>query len=184
MQIIDPLPNSKLNISKYLSRHKIDVLENLHKEMKKKSTCDLSKCSCLNELVNLKEITRDREWFYGFDLETKKGSGVVVDNGHITNLLYSKLVDKKLYKDYMRDFKKQRHEWNYRAIVIKNRKAVNTEYDKLLYKELLPTLRQSQIEFTVISKFGSITKLRKEILKTLLEYEENEKNATEKKQIY
>jgi len=166
VMVIDPLPSSNLNINKYLKRHNFSILEDLAKETRLKSCCE-NKLNCiqLNELIMMKEFNRDDKLYFDRELRKVEPSPIFVENGHITNLLYCKISDVKLYKDYMKEFKKRRRNWEYKAIVIRNTKAAQNAFEKKINDELLRVLKQSQIKHVIVSKFKNVTFLRKNVFR-------------------
>lgn len=168
--VIDPLPSSNVNIEKYLSRHKIEILEDMYNSSKISRSCSKTHCCALGELVMLKELSRDDDLFFKNQLDEDHARNYVVNNGHIYNMLYAKMLDNKLFKSYMREFKKRRHKWQYKAIVIRNNKQIQTPQEKHVLQELNLILKQSQIEVQVISNVRTVTLLRKEIYKSLQPY--------------
>ncbi len=165
IMIIDILPSSDLRISKYLSRHSVEVFPNFYKEIKSNKCQKRINCVYLHELIRIKEFMRDDKLNYDIELSKIPNKNIIIENGHISNMTYIKMMDKKMFKSYMRDFKHKKHTWNYSAIVYKNKKYKN-EYEKKLTKELYIVLRQSQIKYIVVNR-AKITANRKEILKQI-----------------
>jgi len=165
IMIIDILPSSDLKISKYLLRHNVEILPNLYKEIKSNKCQKRNNCMYLHELVRIKEFMRDDKLNYDIELSKIPNKNIIIENGHIANMAYIKMMDKKMFKIYMREFKHRKHTWNYSAIVYKNKNYKN-EYDKKLAKELSIVLKQSQIQYTIVGK-PKITLTRKEILKQI-----------------
>ena len=168
--VIDPLPSSNVNIEKYLSRHKINILEDIYNSSKVSKACSKTQCCALGELVMLKEFSRDEDLFFKNQLDEEHAKNYIVNNGHIYNMLHAKTLDDKLYKSYMREFKKRRHKWQYKAIVVRNSKQLVTAQEKQTMQELSSILKQSQIDFHIINNVRTVTLLRKEIYKNLLPY--------------
>ena len=168
IMVIDPLPSSNLNINKYLKRHNFSILEDISKENINKVSCGHGvSCALFNELVMLKEFNRDDKLFFDRELRKTEPLPIFVENGHITNLLYCKMSDIKLYKEYMKEFKKRRRNWEYRAIVVRNNKMAQSAVERKMNDELLRVLKQSQIKFTIINKFKNVTFLRKSIFRQI-----------------
>ena len=168
VMVVDPLPSSNLNINKYLKRHDFSILEDLGKENLHKVTCGHgATCALFNELVMMKEFNRDDRLYFDRELRKTEPQPIFVENGHITNLLYCKLSDVKLYKEYMKEFKKRRRNWEYRAIVVRNAKMATSTLEKKMNNELLRVLQQSQIKYTIINKFKNVTFLRKSIFRQI-----------------
>lgn len=168
VMVIDPLPSSNLNINKYLKRHDFSILEDVGKDIREKMTCSHGvTCSLFNELVMLKEFNRDDRLYFDRELRKTEPQPIFVENGHITNLLYCKLSDIKLYKEYMKEFKKRRRNWEYRAIVVRNTKLATSALEKKMNNEILRVLEQSQVKYTIISRFKNITFLRKSIFRQI-----------------
>ena len=165
MMIIDILPSSDLKISKYLTGHNVDALPNLYKEIKSNKCLKRNLCVYLHELVRIKELARDDKYNYNIELSKIPNKNVIVENGHIANMVYIKMTDRKMFKNYMREFKHRKHTWNYTAIVYKNKNCKN-DYEKKLNQELARVLHQSQIEYTVVNKQKMILN-RKEILRQI-----------------
>jgi hypothetical protein len=166
VMVVDPLPSSNLNINKYLKRHDFSILEDLARENIAKVTCGHSvTCTLFNELVMMKEFVRDDRLYFDRELRKTEPQPIFVENGHITNLLYCKLSDVKLYKEYMKEFKKRRRNWEYRAIVVRNSKMATSALEKKMTSELLRVLQQAQIKYTIINKFKNVTFLRKSIFR-------------------
>lgn len=168
VMVVDPLPSSNLNINKYLKRHDFSILEDIGKENAHKITCghDVT-CALFNELVMMKEFNRDDRLYFDRELRKTEPQPIFVENGHITNLLYCKLSDAKLYKEYMKEFKKRRRNWEYRAIVVRNTKMASNPLEKRMNNELIRVLQQSQIKYTIINKFKNVTFLRKSIFRQI-----------------
>jgi hypothetical protein len=168
VMVVDPLPSSNLNINKYLKRHDFSILEDLAKENVHKISCGHGiTCALFNELVMMKEFNRDDKLYFDRELRKTEPQPIFVENSHITNLLYCKLSDIKLYKEYMKEFKKRRRNWEYRAIVVRSTKMAQTPLEKKMNNELLKVLKQSQIKYTVINKFKNVTFLRKSIFRQI-----------------
>jgi len=166
VMVVDPLPSSNLNINKYLKRHDFSILEDISKENLSKVTCGHSvTCGLFNELVMLKEFNRDDRLYFDRELRKMEPQPIFVENGHITNLLYCKMSDVKLYKEYMKEFKKRRRNWEYKAIVVRNTKMATNALEKKMTTDLLRVLQQAQIKYTIINKFKNITFLRKSIFR-------------------
>jgi len=170
VMVIDPLPASNVNIEKYLSRHKIDILEDICNSPKTSKSCSKINCSALSELIMMKELMRDDDLFFKNQLDEDHAKNYIINNGHIYNMLYCKKLNIKLYKTYMREFKKRRHKWDYKAIVIKNSKYIQSSQDKKIIQELNLILKQSQIDFHTINNVRTVTLLRKEIYKNIQPY--------------
>lgn len=165
---------SSINIAKYFGQQKppIKIEENLYKQSRKNSNCRNINCSSLNELVMYKELNRDDKLFDKIHMGIINDKTVIIDNGHITNLLYIRLANKKMYKSYMREFKHRKHSGNYMAFVIKNGRQPKNEFENKLLKELQFVLRQSQIDYKVFDRnnFRTPTLLKKEIRDKILYY--------------
>ena len=165
---------SSINIAKYFGQQKppIKIEENIYKNSKKNSNCKNINCSSLNELVMLKELNRDDKLFDKIHMGILQDKTVIIDNGHITNLLYIRLSNKKMYKSYMREFKHRKHTGNYIAFVIKNGKQPKNDFENKLLKELKLVLKQAQVEIQIFdrNKFRTPTLLKKEIRDKILYY--------------
>lgn len=170
VMVIDPLPSSNVNIEKYLSRHKIEIMEDLYNTTSMNKSCSKTSCESLGELVMLKELSRDENLFFKNQLDEDHAKNYIVNNGHIYNMLNIKLMDNKLFKSYMREFKKRRHKWQYKALVIRNNKNIVSSQEKQVINELNSILNQSQIDFQIINNIRTTTLLRKEIYKNILTY--------------
>jgi hypothetical protein len=170
VMIIDPLPASRLDIRKYLDRHNINVYEDFYKENLYRVKCQHDKlCGVYNELVMLKDFKRDDELRVKYKMDYIQDELFVVENSHITNLVYCRMSNKKLYKQYMKELKNRRRNWKYIAIVITKPENAKTKKDQQILKELELVLKQSQIDFKFINNWQTVTFLRKEILKELTE---------------
>jgi len=164
IMIVDPLPSSNLNINKYLKRHSFSILDDLNKQNVYNTRCAHGvTCSIFNELIMLKEFARDDRLYFDRELNRTDSQAIFVENGHVANLLYCKMSDPKLYKEYMKEFKKRRRNWDYKAIVVRNSKLAQNALEKKMNIEILRVLKQAQIKFTIISKFKNVTFLRKNI---------------------
>lgn len=165
---------SSLNISKYFGQQKspIKMEYNIFKWSKKNSNCKNINCNSFNELVMLKEIIRDDKLFDKINMSIIPEKTIIVDNGHILNMLYLRLSNRKMYKNYMREFKHRKHNWNYVAFVVKNGREPRNEFEKKLVKELQFVLKQSQIEYKVFDckNYRTPTLLKKEIKDKILYY--------------
>jgi len=165
---------SSINIAKYFGQQKppIKIEENIYKQNRKNSNCRNLNCTSLNELVMLKELSRDDKLFDKIHMGIINEKTIVIDNGHITNLLYIRLANKKMYKTYMREFKHRKHTGNYIAFVIKNGRQPRNDFENKLLKELQFVLRQSQIDYEVFDRnnFRTPTLLKKEIREKILYY--------------
>lgn len=166
-----------LNIAKFFNqpnqkKYNIHVLENLYVSSKKNSNCKNVNCASLNELVMLKELNRDDSVFDKVHMGIIQEKTMIVDNGHITNLLFMRLSNKKMYKIYMREFKKRKHNVNYVVFFIKNARPPRNEFETKLLKELNSVLKQIQIEINIFDKnsYKSPTLLKKEIRSKILYY--------------
>jgi len=175
---------SSVNIVKYFGQQKpaINIEPNIYHECKKSSNCRNINCSSLNELIMLKELIRDDRIFDKMHMGFIPDKTVVVDNGHITNMLYLKLSNKKMFKIYMREFKHRKHNWNYIAYIVKNTRVPKNDFENKLNKELNSILKQAQIECVVFDrkKYRTPTLLKKEIKGKILYYfnELNNSNVT------
>jgi hypothetical protein len=168
VMIIDPFPSSKLDIRKYLERHEIVVHEDFYKENLYRIKCDHDKlCGIFNELVMLKDFKRDDELSIKHKMDYIDNDLFVAENGHIANLIYCHMSNKKLYKQYMKEFKSRRRHWKYIALIVIKPNQARTKLDNRIIKELEIVLTQSQIEHKKISNWNTITTLRKDILKEL-----------------
>lgn len=172
IMVIDIL--SSINIAKYFEQQKppIKIEENIYKNSKKNSNCKNVNCSSLNELVMLKELNRDDKLFDKIHMGILQDRTIIIDNGHITNLLYIRLSNKNMYKSYMREFKHRKHTGNYIAFVIKNGRQSKNDLENKLLKELKLVLKQAQIEIQIFdrNKFRTPTLLKKEIREKILYY--------------
>jgi KaiC/GvpD/RAD55 family RecA-like ATPase len=169
VMVIDPFTASNLKIKKYLARHRIEILDNIQNSLSSAHTCDRDKCLSSHELIMIKELKREDDLFFKNQLNEDKAKDYIIDNGHILNMLMLKLVDKKMFKEYMREFKKRRHKWTFRAIVVRNKQA-STPEEKRMSNELNSILKQSQIDYVMISNIRTLTLLRKEVYKNLQQY--------------
>ena len=170
IMIVDILPNSKLDIAKYLDRHGIDVYPDFHKENRFKVKCVHDEfCGVLNELVMLKDFKRDDEINIGHQMDYLPSKMFIFENGHVSNLAYCRISNKKLFKHYMKELKNRRRHWNYHAIVIKKPGMAKTKKEQRLYNEIDPILQQCQISYKVLDKWPGLTQLRKDILKEIQE---------------
>jgi hypothetical protein len=168
--IIDILPNSKLDIAKYLDRHHISVHQDFHKENRFKVKCVHDEfCGVLNELVMMKDFRRDDEISIAHKMDYQPEKMFIFENGHVSNLVYCKISNKKLFKHYMKELKNRRRSWNYHAIVIKSPTKPKTKKEQRLYDEIDPILQQCQISCKVLDKWQGLTQLRKDILKEIQE---------------
>ena len=168
LMIIDLLPSLRLDITKYLDRHGIAVYQDFHKENRFRVKCEHDRfCSVFNELVMIKDFQRDDQLKWDFKMDKYENRLFVFENSHISNLVYCRLSNKKLYKHYMKELKKRRRSWKYNAIVIKKRGMAKSKKEEKLLRELLPVLKQSQINYTVIDHWKNLTFLRKEVLKEI-----------------
>ncbi len=165
---------SSLNISKYFGQQKsqIKIEHNIYKWSKKSSNCKNINCNSFNELVMLKEIIRDDKLFDKINMGIIPEKTIIVDNGHISNMLYLRLSNRKMYKSYMREFKHRKHNWNYVVFLVKNGREPRNEFENKLVKELKFVLKQSQVDFKVFDckKFRTPTLLKKEIKDKILYY--------------
>lgn len=165
---------SSLNIMKYFGQQKspINIEHNIYKLEKKNANCKHINCNSFNHLVMLQEINRDDKLFDRIGMEIIKEKTIVVDNGHILNMLYLRLSNRKMYKTYMREFKHRKHNWNYVAIVIKNGREPRNDFEKKLIKELQFVLKQSQIEIIIFDRkdYRTPTLLKKEIKDKIMYY--------------
>ena len=165
---------SSLNISKYFGQQKspLKIEHNILKWSKKSSNCKNINCNSFNELVMLKEIIRDDKLFDKINMSIIPEKTVIIDNGHITNMLYLRLSNRKMYKSYMREFKHRKHNWNYVAFVVKNGREPKNEFENKLIKELQFVLKQSQIKHVAFDckKYRTPTLLKKEIKDKILYY--------------
>lgn len=168
LMIIDLLPSSKLDITKYLERHGIYAMSDFYKENRFRVKCDHDDlCGVLNEMVMMKDFKRDDELYFNYKLNKFNDKLHIFENSHISNLVYCRLSNKKLYKHYMKEFKTRRNHWNYQAIVIKKKDMAKNSKEEKLLKELVPVLRQSQINYTVLDKWKNLTHLRKDIMRQI-----------------
>ena len=166
IMVVDILPNSKLDIVKYLDRHDIDVNPDFHKENRFKSKCSHNEfCGVLNELVMIKDFRRDDELSIAHKMDYRPEQVFVFENSHISNLVYCRISNKKLFKHYMKELKSRRRHWNYHAIIIKKPTMAKTKKEQKLYNEIDPILQQAQISCKILDKWQNMTQLRKDILK-------------------
>ena len=168
LMIVDVLPSSRLEISKYLDRHGISIHPDIRKENKYKNKCihDVY-CGIQNELIMMKDFRRDDDLNIKYKMDYLDSSLHIFENSHIANLIYCKLSNKKLYKQYMKEFKNRRRHWTYYAIVIANKNTVRNKKEGRLLNEVAPVLKQSQIPFKEIKSWHNLTYLRKDILKEI-----------------
>ena len=173
---------SSINIVKYFGQQKpaISIEPNVYRECKKNSNCRNINCSSLNELIMLKELIRDDKIFEKMHMGFIPDKTVVIDNGHITNMLYLKLSNKKMFKIYMREFKHRKHNWNYVAYVVKNTRVPKNDLENKLVGELKSVLKQAQIEVVTFDrkKYRTPTLLKKEIKGKILYYFNEVNNPT------
>jgi len=168
VMIIDPLMSSKLDIRKYLDRHGINVFEDFYKENIHRNKCVHDKlCGVYNELIMLKDFKRDDGLNVGYQMDRIQDELFVFENSHVSNLVHCKVGNKKLYKQYMKEFKNRRRKWHYIAIIVTKPENAKTKEDKSILKELESVLKQSQVECKYIKNWKTVTFLRKEILKEL-----------------
>jgi hypothetical protein len=173
LMIIDILPSSKLDITKYMERHEIPVFPDLHKENRFRIKCEHDAfCGVFNELVMMKDFQRDDDIIIKHKMDILQKKLFIFENSHISNLLYCRLSNKKLYKHYMKEFKRRRKDWKYTALVIRKKGLAKNKKEETLYKEIIPVLKQCQINYKVIDKWKNLTFLRKEILKQVNSTEE------------
>ena len=170
IMIVDPLPSSKLDIKKYLDRHGITVHDDFFKENLFRIKCEHDKtCGIYNELVMLKDFRRDDSLSVKYQMNYIEDDMFVFENSHISNLIYCRMSNKKLYKQYMKEFKTRRRHWKYFALIVSRPVSqVKNKAENQLLKELEYILTQSQIEYKRIANWNTITTLRKEILKELV----------------
>jgi hypothetical protein len=165
---------SSINILKYFNQQKpvISIEKNLYKESKKNSNCRNINCAAFNELVMLKELIRDDRLFEKISMGVINEKNIIIDNGHITNMTFLKMSNKKMYKMYMREFKHRKHNWNYVVFLVKNSRTPKNEFENKLLKDLNYVLNQSQVEFVVFDRnhFRTSTLLKKEIKEKILYY--------------
>ena len=166
LMIIDLLPSSKLDIVKTLTREGITVYEDIHKQNRFRIKCEHDAfCGVYNELVMIKDFQRDYEIGTNYEMDRLLDKMFIFENSHITNLVYCKLSNKKLYKHYMKEMKKRRIKWKYVALIIKKKDMAKNAKEEKLIKELMPVLKQSQIDYIVIDKWKTVASLRREIVK-------------------
>jgi hypothetical protein len=166
--VIDMAPNSKLDISKYLSRHGINVYDDNFKENKFKSKCGHDEfCPVTNELVMMKDFKRDDELNIQHKMDYIGDRLFVFENNHIANLVYCKISNKKLFKHYMKELKARRRHWNYYAIIVKKDDALMTKKELKINAELISVLEQCQVEKVVFDKMYNLTHMRKDIFKLI-----------------
>jgi len=166
LMIIDLLPSSKLDITKYMDRHGILVHPDIHRENRYRVKCEHDAfCGVFNELVMIKDFKRDDEMIIKHKLDILQSKIFMFENSHISNLVYCKISNKKIYKQYMKEFKKRRSNWHYSAIIIKKKDMTKNSREEKLLKELMPVIKQCQIDYTVIDKWKTLTYLRKEIMR-------------------
>ena len=168
VMVIDMSPNSKLDISKYLSRHNITVHEDNFKENKFKAKCGHDElCPVTNELVMMKDFKRDDELNIQHKMDYIGDKLFVFENNHIANLVYCKMSNKKLFKHYMKEFKARRRAWNYYAIVVKKDDALMTKKELKINNELMSVLDQCQVDKIIFDKMYNLTHMRKDIYKII-----------------
>jgi len=166
LMILDLLPSSKLDITKYLDRHKIGVYPDIYKENKHRVKCEHDMfCGVFNELVMVKDFQRDDDIIIKHKLDVFTRKLFIFENSHITNLIYCKFSNKKLFKHYMKEFKRRRKDWKYTALIIKKKGMAKNKKEESLLKEVIPVLKQCQIDYHIIDKWKTLTFLRKEVLK-------------------
>lgn len=166
LMIVDLLPSSKLDIVKTLAKEGIYVNEDIQKQNHYRIKCEHdSFCGIFNELVMIKDFQRDYTISTNYELDRVLEKLLIFENSHISNLVYCKLSNKKLYKHYMKEMKKRRVKWKYVALVIKKKDMAKNAKEEKLLKELMPVLKQSQIDYIVIDKWKTVASLRREIVK-------------------
>lgn len=166
LMIIDLLPSSKLDIVKTLSKEGMMVYEDIQKQNRFRIKCEHDVfCGLFNELVMIKDFQRDYDISTNFEMDRLLDKMFVFENSHITNLVYCKLSNKKLYKHYMKEMKKRRVKWKYIALIIKKKDMAKNGKEEKLLKELMPVLKQSQIDYITIDKWKTVASLRREIVK-------------------
>ena len=166
LMIVDPLPSSKLDIVKTLTKEGILVHEDIQKQNRFRIKCEHdSFCGLFNELVMMKDFQRDYDISTNYEMDRLQDKMFIFENSHITNLVFCKLSNKKLYKHYMKEMKKRRIKWKYVAIIIKKKDMAKNAKEERLMKELMPVLKQSQIDYIVIDKWKTVASLRREIIK-------------------
>lgn len=166
LMIVDMLPSSKLDIVKTLAKEGIKVYEDIQKENRFRIKCEHdSFCGLFNELVMMKDFERDHQISTHHEMDKLTDKLFIFENSHITNLVYCKLSNKKLYKHYMKAMKQRRVKFKYFALIIKKKDMAKTAKEERLMKELMPVIKQSQIEYLVIDKWKTIASLRREIVK-------------------
>jgi len=166
LMIVDLLPSSKLDIVKVLTKEGIAVYEDIHKQNRFRIKCEHDAfCGIYNELVMIKDFQRDYEIGTNFEMDRLLDKLFIFENSHITNLVYCKISNKKLYKHYMKEMKKRRIKWRYVALIIKKKDMAKNAKEEKLMKELMPVLKQSQIDYIVIDKWKTVASLRREIVK-------------------
>jgi len=166
LMIVDLLSSSKLDIVKTLSKDGIKAYEDLQKQNQFRIKCEHdSFCSIFNELVMMKDIQRDHTISTHFEMDRLLDKMYIFENSHITNLVYCKMSNKKLYKHYMKEMKKRRVKWKYVALIIKKKDIAKNAKEEKLLKELMIVIKQSQIDYIVIDKWKTVASLRREIVK-------------------
>jgi hypothetical protein len=181
--VIDILPGSKLDISKYLERNGVKVHPDMHKQNKFKVKCQHDEfCPIFNELVMIKDFKRDDELSIKHRMDYIQDKMFVMENNHISNLIYCKLSNKKLFKHYMKELKSRRRHWNYYAIVAKKDNAAYTKKEQKLINELIPVLDQCQVQYKIFDKWQNLTYLRKDILKEIQSIEKKIDKESEDQQ--
>jgi hypothetical protein len=168
IMVIDILPSSKLDIQKYLDRHGVTVFSDYHKENRFRNKCEHDEfCDMFNELVMMKDFQRDDRLNIEYKMDKITEDVFVFENSHISNLVYCRLSNKKLYKHYMKELKNRRRQWVYYAIIISKEGQAKNKKDQKIIKELEYVLEQSQIKFKHMDKWDNVTYLRKDILKEI-----------------
>jgi hypothetical protein len=174
LMIIDLLPSSKLDIVKTLSKEGIMVYDDIQKQNRFRIKCEHDAfCGMFNELVMMKDFQRDYDISTNFEMDRLLDKMFVFENSHITNLVYCKLSNKKLYKHYMKEMKRRRIKWKYIALVIRKKDMAKNAKEERLLKELMPVLKQSQIDYIVIDKWKTVASLRREIVKQVQSMKNN-----------
>jgi len=168
VMIVDILPSSKLDIQKYLDRHGVGVFADYHKENRFRNKCEHDVlCDLYNELIMIKEFKRDDQLSIEYKMDKLQDDVLIFENSHLSNLVYCKMSNRKLYKHYMKELKNRRRHWNYYAIIItKSNMAKNKKEEKMI-RELEQVLKQSQIGYKHLDKWENVTYLRKDILKEI-----------------
>jgi endonuclease IV len=167
----------KLEIKKYFKRQNLSYKENLYDDVAG-DKCLKNNCSHIHELILMKEIKRDEDLYFEIEMEKTKNEVIVVDGGYLYDLYKIKKVNVKKYKEYMREFKKRKHSWQFKAIIFRPEKTKSLDYtDK--FNEIIKVIEQSQIDYAIVNQEKSLFVARKDVYKKVVEEKNNVTNCNE-----